>query len=207
MFTRLRGFVNQGGTKPDKVICGLGNPGPRYARTRHNAGYRAVERIAGAGGVWKDYRHLASTCPAEIEGVSVMLVRPLTYMNLSGEAVQRLLYRRWGLDPEDLLVIHDDLDRPAGTIRLRPGGSSGGHKGVQSIIDHLGSQNFARLRIGIGRPSAGLETVEYVLKPFSFEERPLFEEAWDASVRAAQCWLTDGIETAMNHFNKRVPGV
>ena len=149
-----------------KLILGLGNPGPRYAQTRHNAGFRAVESISGSRDGWKKYRSLASICTVEIEDMLVVLVRPLTFMNLSGKAVQPLL-RQLHLQPQDLLVIHDDLDLPLGKVRLRPGGGSGGHKGVQSVIEHLGSRNFARLRIGIGRPPEGTNPVDYVLDPFS----------------------------------------
>jgi PTH1 family peptidyl-tRNA hydrolase len=173
---------------PEKVILGLGNPGPRYAQTRHNAGFRVVERIAGTG-KWTRQRGLASICTVEIDGIMVLLVRPLTFMNLSGKAIQPLL-RQLGLQPQDLLVIHDDLDLPSGSIRLRPGGGSGGHKGVQSIIDHLGSRDFARLRIGIGRPVEGADPVEYVLEPFPWEERPFFEDVWKLSGDAARWWAS-----------------
>jgi PTH1 family peptidyl-tRNA hydrolase len=205
MFKRLLEWLRPGGRtgSPEKVIIGLGNPGHRYARTRHNAGFAVVERIAGNRGEWKDFRRLASICPVQVDGTAVMLVRPLTYMNLSGEAVEALL-SYWNLDPEDMLVIHDDLDLPVGSIRLRPGGGSGGHKGVQSIIDCLQCQSFARLRIGIGRPPAGEDVVEYVLKPFSLEERSALEDVWELAADAACCWVKMGIETAMNRYNRRI---
>jgi PTH1 family peptidyl-tRNA hydrolase len=204
MIKRLREWLRPGGRtgSPERVITGLGNPGHRYARTRHNAGFEVVERIAGKNGGWKDYRRLASICSVQIEGTEVMLVRPLTFMNLSGEAVKHLL-SHWNLSPEDLLVIHDDLDLSVGSIRLRPGGGPGGHKGVKSIIDCLQCRSFARLRIGIGRPPAGEDTVEYVLEPFSLEERSKLEDIWELAADAARCWVKSGIETAMNHYNRR----
>jgi len=205
MFKRLLEWLRPGGRtgSPEKVIIGLGNPGHRYARTRHNAGFTVVERMAGKSGEWKDYRRLASICPIEIDGTAVMLVRPLTFMNNSGEAVEALL-SRWDLGPEDLLVIYDDLDLPVGSIRLRPGGGSGGHKGVQSIIDSLQCQSFARLRIGIGRPPENKDVVDYVLKPFSPEERSVLEDVWQLAADAARCWVKMGIETAMNRYNRKI---
>jgi len=205
MFKRLLEWLRPGGRtgSPDKVIIGLGNPGHRYARTRHNAGFTVVERMAGKSGEWKDYRRLASICQVKIDGTAVMLVRPLTFMNNSGEAVEALL-SRWDLGPEDLLVIYDDLDLPVGSIRLRPGGGSGGHKGVQSIIDSLQCQSFARLRIGIGRPPANKDVVDYVLKPFSPEERSVLEDVWQLAADAARCWVKMGIETAMNRYNRKI---
>jgi PTH1 family peptidyl-tRNA hydrolase len=189
--------------QPARIICGLGNPGPSYANTRHNAGYLVVERIAArCGGKWSKYKNLAKLSPVEIDGQQVLLVQPLTYMNLSGRAVAPLL-RRWSLPLTDLLVVHDDLDLPPGSIRLRPGGSSGGHKGIQSIIDHLQSRDFARLRIGIGRPVDGAETVDYVLQAFPWEIRESLDAVWEQAADAACCWVSDGIDIAMNRFNRR----
>jgi PTH1 family peptidyl-tRNA hydrolase len=139
MISWLRKLIQSGdqvSVSPKKIIVGLGNPGLRYVRTLHNAGFLTVDRIAGEDVKWKKWRNLASICIIEVEGVRVFLVKPSTYMNLSGKAVQPLL-RQMGLLPQDLLVIHDDMDLPAGKIRLRPGGGSGGHKGIQSIIDHI----------------------------------------------------------------------
>jgi PTH1 family peptidyl-tRNA hydrolase len=204
MIAWLRKMIHPGNyisDSPEKVILGLGNPGPRYAQTRHNAGFRVVEKIAGTSDKWIKHRGLASICTVEIEGLMILLVRPLTFMNLSGKAIQPLL-RQLGLQPQDLLVIHDDLDLPSGSIRLRPGGGSGGHKGVQSIIDHLGSRDFARLRIGIGRPAEGADPVDYVLEPFPWEERPFFEDVWMLAGDAARCWASHGIQTAMNKYNR-----
>ena len=192
---------DQSRVSPDKIIVGLGNPGPRYARSLHNAGFLTVDRVAGSGTKWGKWRNLASICLIEVEGVAVLLVKPLTYMNLSGEAVRPLL-RQTGLLPQDLLTIHDDMDLPSGKIRLRPGGgSSGGHRGVQSIIDHLHSRDFARLRIGVGRPPEGIDPAEYVLQPIPYAERTAFDALWKQAGDAASSWAVQGIESAMNKHN------
>ena len=128
------------------------------------------------------------------------LVQPLTFMNLSGQAVRQLL-RRFNLAPADLLVVHDDLDLPFGAIRLRAEGSAGGHRGVQSIIDELGTREFARLRIGIGRPQEGEDTVDYVLGLVSWDLRPQWDEVLAQASAAAKGWASLGLETAMNRFN------
>lgn len=186
-----------------KLICGLGNPGVDYAETRHNAGYMVVERLRGAcGGSWRRFDSLAQVCSVEIGGVPVLLVQPLTYMNSSGRALQPLV-RRWGIPPESLLVVSDDLDLPLGAIRLRPGGSSGGHRGIQSVIECLGTQQFPRLRIGIGRPPEGVDAADYVLSPFSPEEKGRLEEILELAAEAAACWAVEGIEAAMSRYNRR----
>ncbi|HBG23320.1 MAG: aminoacyl-tRNA hydrolase [Syntrophaceticus sp.] len=204
MIAWLRKLIRSGdqlSVSPNKIIVGLGNPGPRYARSLHNAGFLTVDRIAGSSAKWKKWRNLASICTVEIEGVAVILVKPSTYMNLSGKAVRPLL-RQTGLLPRDLLAIHDDMDLPSGKIRLRPGGgSAGGHRGVQSIIDHLQSRDFARLRIGVGRPPEGEDPAEYVLQPIPYEERTAFDALWKQAGDAASSWAVQGIETAMNKHN------
>jgi PTH1 family peptidyl-tRNA hydrolase len=203
MISWLRKLIQSGdqvSVSPKKIIVGLGNPGLRYVRTLHNAGFLTVDRIAGEDVKWKKWRNLASICIIEVEGVRVFLVKPSTYMNLSGKAVQPLL-RQMGLLPQDLLVIHDDMDLSAGKIRLRPGGGSGGHKGIQSIIDHIQSRNFARLRIGVERPPIGVDPAEYVLQSIPYEKRPLFDDLWKRAGDAARCWAAQGIETAMNRYN------
>ncbi len=202
MITRLRKMFKPGnlaGDSPEKVILGLGNPGPRYAQTRHNAGFKVVERLAGNRVKWEKYKGLASIYTVEIEEMLVLLVRPLTFMNLSGQAIRPLL-RQLSLSPEDLLVVYDDLDLPPGEIRMRPGGGAGGHKGVRSVIDHLGTRDFPRLRIGIGRPWDG-DSVNYVLEPFPWEDREFYDDLWKTAGMAARCWVAEGIQTAMNKFN------
>lgn len=136
-----------------------------------------------------------------VNGQPVMLVKPQTFMNLSGEAVEPLVrYHR--VDLQNLLVVYDDLDLPAGTLRVRPGGSSGGHKGMQSIILHLGSHEFPRMRLGIGRPPAPLTAAEYVLKPLGSEELGVYEDLARLGAEAAATWALEGTAAAMNKYNK-----
>jgi PTH1 family peptidyl-tRNA hydrolase len=180
-----------------KLIVGLGNPGPRYAQNRHNVGYKCLERIAQhydmtAGKVmFKAY-----VARGQIGGHKVVLARPLTFMNLSGLAVRPLL-RWYHLALDDLLVIYDDLDLPLGSIRLRRKGGSGGHKGMRSIIQALGSQAFPRLRIGIGRPVRG-EPEDYVLSDFAADQWVVMESAFDQAIAAVASFVTQGIVGAMN---------
>lgn len=204
---KLRGLLANKAQQPAvRMICGLGNPGPSYTNTRHNAGYRVVAGIAANRGVkgaaWTTSRGLARFCTVDIEGDNVVLVQPLTFMNLSGQAVRPLL-RRFRLSPDALLVVCDDLDLSFGAMRLRAAGSAGGHRGVQSIIDQLGSQEFARLRIGIGRPPEGDDTVPYVLSPVAWELRQQWEDVLGQAAAAAAAWVSLGTEAAMNRYNKR----
>ena len=182
-----------------KVIVGLGNPGRKYSDTRHNIGFRVLEEIARRSSVEKEEsRFDAIIGHIRIGGEKVLLVKPLTYMNLSGKAVQPLM--RWfKLDLSDLIVIYDDMDLPPGTLRLRAQGGSGGHKGMASIIERLGSQEFARIRIGIGRPDN--EAIDWVLGKFSPTEQKLMEEVIGQAAAAVECWVKQGIERAMNEYN------
>lgn len=183
-----------------KLIVGLGNPGPRYARNRHNVGFQCVERLAQRHGLaLSKAMFKAYIASGQIGGTKVVLARPLTFMNLSGQAVRPLL-RWYHVKLTDLLVIYDDLDLSLGKIRLRPHGGSGGHKGMQSIIEALGTQAFARLRIGIGRPAYG-EPQDYVLSDFTPEEAILMQDAYDRAVAAVESFIAAGIESAMNKFN------
>lgn len=183
-----------------KLIVGLGNPGPRYTRSRHNAGFQCVERIAneygmGAGTVmFKAY-----LARGLMDGERVVLARPLTFMNLSGLAV-RPLVRWYHLPLTDLLVVYDDLDLPLGQIRLREKGGAGGHKGMRSIIEALGSQQFARLRIGIGRPLRG-EPQEYVLRDFTSAQAAVLDGTCERAVSAVASFVAEGISVAMNNAN------
>lgn len=189
-------------SREERLVCGLGNPGPRYAWTRHNAGYLVVDRLASLlGGKWLEYRGLALTARVKIGEVPVLLAKPLTFMNLSGTAVAALV-RAGGFSLEEVLVVADDLDLPLGVIRLRPKGSAGGHRGLASVISALGTSEFPRLRLGIGRPPEGCDAVSYVLDPFPPEERATFEFVLDRAVEAVQSWATEGIVAAMNKFNR-----
>jgi len=183
-----------------KVISGLGNPGERYRLTRHNVGFRVVDLLAdrwgltGKGGVRDGAARLEAVCP----DARVLLVKPVRYMNGSGPPLKAAM-RQTDADPAvDLLVIADDVDLPLGRIRLRRSGSAGGHNGLRDIISTLGSNEFARLRVGIGR---GGETVDHVLATFKPDERELADVAIATAADAAELWLREGIDEAMNAFN------
>ena len=185
-----------------KIIVGLGNPGTEYSTTRHNVGFLAVEELAKRWGldVW---RNRNEALVAEYRGGAepVLLVKPQTYMNLSGVAVGELV-RWYKLTPADVIVIYDDLDLPVGKLRLRPQGGSGGHKGIESLLVHLGTEAFSRIRVGIGRPPAGWETANYVLGRFSPEEAPLMAETLVKAAEAVEYILKHGFTKAMNVYSK-----
>lgn len=181
------------------AVIGLGNPGPRYADTRHNAGFMCVDLLARRTGVsLKDRRKAAALGEGWLEGQRIVLVKPRTFMNLSGDAARYTL-DRYRIDPAAMLVVLDDLDLPLGVIRLRASGGSGGHNGLNSINDALGGADYPRLRIGIGRPQGG--AVDHVLARFDTDEIPVLEEAIERAADAAEAWLRNGIDFAMNHFN------
>ncbi len=186
-----------------KVVVGLGNPGKEYERDRHNIGFVVVDAFARKHGFEFRRRKFRSTlAEGRFGSEKLLLSKPLTFMNLSGEAVAPLA-AFYKLPSESLLVVADDLDIPLGEIRLRPKGGSGGHNGLKSIIDHLGTREFPRLRIGIGRPPAGVDPADYVLQPFSPEEIPVVELVVERAVGAIETWILRGIETAMNEFNRK----
>lgn len=184
------------------LIAGLGNPGPQYAANRHNVGFQCIERLAALHGLTFDKRRKqAHVALGAVREQRVILAKPQTFMNESGRAVVPLA-RFYKVQPERLLVVYDDLDLSQGTMRLRPEGGSGGHKGMRSIIEHLGSQGFSRLRIGIGRPPGRMDPAAYVLQDFSVEETPLLEETLERAVAAIEVWLCDGVEAAMSQYNR-----
>jgi len=184
----------------EKLIVGLGNPGRKYAHNRHNVGFWCLDRLAQAHGLsFTRRRAKASLALGKIADVGVVLAKPLTYMNLSGQAVGQLV-SFYKLPLEGILVICDDLDLPPGTIRLRPEGGSGGHKGMHSIIEALGSQAFPRLRVGIGRPP-GNDAVSYVLSDFTADEQIMLENVYKRVVAAVELFLREGVEAAMNAYN------
>jgi len=185
-----------------KVICGLGNPGDRYRTTRHNVGFRVVDLLAdrwgltGAGRVKEGSARLEVQLPEPIG--AVMLVKPMRFMNQSGSALRAAL-RQTDADPAtDLLVVTDDVDLELGRLRLRRSGSAGGHNGLRDIIAALGTDEFSRLRVGIGRNG---ETVDHVLATFKPGERTLATDAVAVAADAAERWLREGIEATMNEFN------
>jgi PTH1 family peptidyl-tRNA hydrolase len=184
------------------LIVGLGNPGPKYAANRHNVGFRCLKRLAAGHDLAFDKRQSqARVALGAIHGQRVILAQPQTFMNESGRAAVPLA-RFYKVELERMLVVYDDLDLPLGAVRLRPEGGSGGHKGMQSIIEHLGDQNFPRLRIGIGRPPGQMDPAAYVLQNFSAEEEPLLEETLERAVAAIETWLREGIEPAMSRHNR-----
>ncbi|HOL16513.1 MAG TPA: aminoacyl-tRNA hydrolase [Bacillota bacterium] len=183
------------------LIVGLGNPGPRYEGSRHNLGFRVVEFLAGLLKAERPTQRCRSLCAsAWISQEQVILAQPLTYMNRSGLAVAQLL-RFYALTPDRLILIFDDLDLKPGTIRIRAGGGSAGHRGVQSVIESLQDAGFIRVRIGIGRPPENMEAADYVLEPPSPEERSLLNEAVARAAEAVQVIVRQGLLTAMNLYN------
>ncbi len=192
-----------------KLIVGLGNPGIFYTRYRHNIGFMCIRHLARIQGIRFDKKQgNARTGSGEIDGQKVVLARPQTYMNASGESVSRLV-KRLKITPSDLIVIHDDLDLPPGTIRIRHGGGSGGHKGIDSIIAHLDSQDFYRIRVGIGRPDIPEGSTEdkeeavvaYVLSGFTRQEKKIINSIIPEVGRAIICLLAEGLDAAMNKYN------
>lgn len=185
------------------LIVGLGNPGLKYARTRHNAGFWVIDELAGRYNLQlKEVKRQSYFGKKILNQKEIILAKPLTFMNRSGVAVSGLL-RYFSLKPEQLLVIYDDLDLPVGRIRLRPAGGSGGHKGLASIIAWLQTEHFPRLRLGIGRdrPAQSFEASDYVLSPFSSEEKRCIEEMIVTASDAVEVFLREGIVEAMNIFN------
>jgi len=187
------------------LIVGLGNPGAEYAKTRHNAGFSLVEQLAARWKVnWRNERKFkARVARAERDGRRVLLCQPQTFMNASGEAVKAVV-SFYQLPVKPVLVAVDDADLPLGEIRLRAGGSSGGHHGLESVEQHLGTRSFARLRLGIGRKDGAREITDYVLDRFDAAEAALREKVLGRAADQVECWLADGIEMAMNRFNGNV---
>ena len=184
------------------LIVGLGNPGAEYGRTRHNAGFLVVEELAkrARAGWTFEKRFNARVAKVERDGRKVLFAEPQTFMNVSGESVSALL-NFYQLPLAQLLVVVDDADLPFGEIRLRPKGSSGGHHGLESIEQHVGSREFARLKVGIGRKDGRREITGHVLGKFSTDELPLLEKVLQRAADQAECRVADGIEKAMNRFN------
>ncbi|NQS75739.1 MAG: aminoacyl-tRNA hydrolase [Peptococcaceae bacterium] len=187
-----------------KLIVGLGNPGREYAGTRHNIGFMVIDRLAHKLGVKvgrKKFKALFGQ--AQIGSKKVLLAKPQTYMNLSGQAVSALL--RWHkLGPADLIVVFDDMDLPPGKLRIRPNGGSGGHKGIESIIISLGTKGFARLRIGVGKPTdPNFDGAGYVLSRLAEEDIKTYAQSVNLAVEAIHSLINVGVERAMNEYNRK----
>ena len=184
------------------LIAGLGNPGRQYEKTRHNMGFDTIDELIERhripqGGI----AHKAMYGKGMIAGEKVLAVKPLTYMNLSGEAIREYV-NYYKMDPEtELIVIYDDIDLEPGQIRIRKKGSAGGHNGIKSIIAQIGTQNFYRVKVGVGAKPKGWDLADYVLGRFSSEERELVDKAICDAADAVEMILKDGIEVAMNHYN------
>ncbi|MBI5026158.1 MAG: aminoacyl-tRNA hydrolase [Nitrospirae bacterium] len=182
------------------AIVGLGNPGRKYSRTRHNIGFMVIEALASKYRIpLKGRAENYIYGKGSIEDVEAILIEPVTFMNKSGIAVKALL-KTYGLAEKNLIIIHDDIDMEPGRLRVRAKGSSGGHRGVQSIIDIIGTKNFIRLKIGIGR-SSEIPPEEFVLEPFKAEEKEIIKESIERVVDAITFILTHGIDAAMNKLN------
>lgn len=191
-----------------RLIAGLGNPGPGYSHNRHNVGYWCVNRLARLHGIQLKTRSLAAFGQGAIRGVPVLLGKPRTYVNNSGRAVASLL-RNFRIDRHNLIIVHDDLDLPAGAVRLKPGGGAGGQKGIRSVISAVGGDDFPRVRIGIGRPLvSGAPSwepdviAEYVLSDPPPEEAAVLQAAVARAADAVETALAEGLEAAMNRFNR-----
>ena len=183
------------------IIVGLGNPSKQYEGTRHNAGFMTLDVLADRYNIdISEKKHKALCGKGVIEGNKVVLLKPQTFMNLSGESV-RAAADFYKIAPEEIIVIYDDISLEPGQLRVRKKGSAGGHNGMKNIIAHLGTQDFPRIRVGVGEKPAGMDLADYVLGRFSKGERELLEEAFKEGARAAVAILCDGIESAMNQFN------
>lgn len=183
------------------LIIGLGNPGREYVQTRHNIGFMLIDRLIirlNARGMRLQSKAIVVT--AQYEDKRIVLAKPQTFMNLSGQSIQGLVHF-YKLSLDKVLIIHDDLDLPLGTIRMRPGGGAGGQKGVKSAINQLGTNEFARLRLGIDRPPGRMDPADYVLQDFSQREIQTLSATLDRATEATMTWVSDGLNVAMNKFN------
>lgn len=184
-----------------KLIVGLGNPGKQYERSRHNVGFDTIDELSRLFNINIDQLKFKGVYGIGFVGTEkVLLLKPLTYMNLSGESI-RAVMDFYDIDSEDLLVIYDDLDIPVGKMRLRQKGSAGGHNGIKSTIAHIGTQEFNRIRIGVDRPQNGMSVSNYVLGRFTPEEQPIIDEVIKKSAAACESWITKPFLQVMNDFN------
>jgi PTH1 family peptidyl-tRNA hydrolase len=189
------------GTAPERaLIVGLGNPGPGYAKNRHNIGFMAVDRLASRHEIRLGrLQQKALVGDGRIDGRPVILAKPQIYMNLSGDSIGSLLHF-YRIPTERVLVVYDEIDLPVGTLRLREGGGSAGHNGMRSIIAAIG-EDFPRLRLGVGRPPGRMDAAAYVLQDFARDEQPLIDDLLERTLGAIEVWLRDGVTMAMSRFN------
>ncbi len=188
-------------TQPPFLLVGLGNPGREYRETRHNVGFMFIDRLCEATGIkLSRLQSKALVGTGQWQNCKLVLAKPQSFMNLSGQPVSSLLHF-YKTPLSQMLVVHDDIDLPVGTIRIRPDGGSGGQRGLASIIQQLGTQDFPRLRIGVGRPPGQKEAADYVLHNFSAFDLELIPQVLDRAVEAARVFLTDGLDKAMNQYN------
>jgi len=185
-----------------KLVVGLGNPGRQYVGTRHNVGYEVLAELARrwAAEVRPRRQFSGETVDATINGIKVLLLSPTTYMNRSGTSL-RAACDFYKLKPQDVLVICDDMNLPLGRLRVRPRGSSGGHKGLADIIRAMGTEEIPRLRVGIGKPPPGQDSVRFVLSVFGKEEEAVIREAYRKAADAVETWVAEGIDVCMTRFN------
>ncbi len=189
----------QSNRRPDLMIVGLGNPGSEYARTRHNIGFEVIDAIAKEHRLkLATFKHRARFTTWEHSGKAVLLVKPMTFMNRSGQAVAALA-RQYNLEPKDLLIVADDLDLPVGKTKMKPKGSSGGHKGHKSIAQSLGSEEYARIKIGIGKEG---ETIDHVLSKFSPDDRRVIDSQVERAWKTCVVFVEEGLDAAMNACNQ-----
>ena len=186
------------------IIAGLGNPGGKYAHTRHNVGFDTIDRLAGRYGIRLDTNKFKGEYGmGVIDGHKVLLLKPQTYMNLSGECIRDVL-GYYKADPnEELIVLFDDISLNPGLIRIRKKGSAGGHNGIKNIILHTGTEGFSRVKIGVGEKPKGWDLADYVLSPFTKDERPLVNLAIEHAAKAIEQMLNGDVDAAMNEYNRK----
>jgi PTH1 family peptidyl-tRNA hydrolase len=211
IFEALRGITRRTESQPDSqpalsgesfLIVGLGNPGREYKNTRHNIGFMLVDALASRLSVeFTRSQSKALICDGRYQGHKIILAKPQTYMNRSGHPTRALL-KFYKLDPDHLLVAYDDVDLPFATIRLKPSGGSAGHKGMGSILEQLGTDQFPRLRMGVGRPPGQKQAADYVLKPFTKSEDEFLDQFIQRAADTVQAFITQGIDFAMTNFNR-----
>ena len=201
MLRRRGAAASRTGTPADLLVVGLGNPGSEYERTKHNVGAEVVELLATRhGATLKKGKERARADEVRISGKRVALAIPLTYMNDSGDAV-RLLVRRYGVEPDQLVVVHDELDLPVAALRVKSGGGLAGHNGLRSITSHLHTDAFQRIRIGVGKPTSKEHGADHVLSKFGKRDRAEVDVTVEQAADAVETIVSDGIDVAMNRFN------